>query len=224
LNKIKHFLHAYGDWIQHLLAPLGPWGMLAFAAVDGSLMGMPLDAIFVGYVYHDRARFLLYVVLAALGGALGSIVIYVIGYTGGEMLLRKRLSPERFQKIHASFEKHEFWALMFPAMLPPPTPFKAVVLAAAAFEMNFGHFLLAIFAGRFVRFFIEALLTLKFGPGIVAMSGNLFSHHFVWVLAIAGEIIGVWLIWRWAKRRGNEKKNAAGKDPTLRKEEHEPVG
>jgi hypothetical protein len=69
-------------------------------------------------------------------------------------------------------KSHEFWALMFPAMLPPPAPFKIVVLAAAAFEMNFGHFLLAIFAGRFVRFLIEALLTLWFGPQIVTLMGN----------------------------------------------------
>jgi membrane protein YqaA with SNARE-associated domain len=200
LNKIKHFLHVYSDWIKHVLAPLGPWGMLAFAAVDGSFMGMPLDPIFVGYVYNDRSRFLLYVLLGSVGSALGSIVIYVIGYAGGEVLLRKRLSPERFEKIHESFERHEFWALMFPSMLPPPTPFKAVVLAAAAFEMNFAHFLLAIFLGRFVRFLIEALLTLWFGPQIVTLTGSLFAHHFVAILVGAGALLAGWLIWRRAKR------------------------
>jgi membrane protein YqaA with SNARE-associated domain len=200
LNKIKHFVHAYGEWIKHALVPLGPWGMLAFAAVDGAFLGMPLDAIFVGYVYHDRARFLMYVLLAAAGSALGSIVIYVIGYTGGEVLLRKRMSPVRFEKIHESFDRHEFWALMFPAMLPPPAPFKIVVLAAAAFEMNFVHFLLAIFAGRFVRFLIEALLTLWFGPQIVVLTGNLFAHHFVWIIAGLGVVVAGWLVWRRAKR------------------------
>jgi len=194
----------YAEWIKHVLAPLGPWGLLAFAAVDGSFLGMPLDAIFVGYVYHDRARFLLYVFLASAGGALGSIVIYGIGYAGGEVLLRKRLSPERFLKIHASFDRHEFWALMFPAMLPPPTPFKIVVLAAAAFEMNFAHFLLAIFAGRFVRFLIEALLTLWFGPEIVTLAGSLFAHRFVWVLVAAGALVLGWLIWRKMKRQQNQ--------------------
>jgi membrane protein YqaA with SNARE-associated domain len=199
LNKIKHFVHAYGEWIKHVLAPLGPWGMLAFAAVDGSFLGMPLDAIFVGYVYNDRSRSLLYVFLASAGSALGSIVIYSIGYAGGEVLLRKRMSPERYEKIHKSFDRHEFWALMFPAMLPPPTPFKIVVLAAAAFEMNFGHFLLAIFAGRFVRFGIEALLILWFGPGIATMLGNLFAHHFLWIAGV-GALLAGWLIWRRRKR------------------------
>lgn len=211
MNKIQHFIHAYGEWIKHVLAPLGPWGMLAFAAVDGSFMGMPLDAIFVSYVYNDRSRFLMYVLLASAGGALGSIVLYVIGYAGGEMLLRKRLSAERFEKIHASFDRHEFWALMFPAMLPPPAPFKIVVLAAAAFEMNFAHFLLAIFAGRFVRFLIEALLTLWFGPEIVTLTGNLFAHHFVWILVVVALVVG-WLIWRRRKRGSAENKNAAGKE------------
>jgi len=200
-----------------VLAPLGPWGMLAFAAVDGSFLGMPLDAIFVGYVYNDRSRFLMYVVLASAGSALGSIVLYVIGYTGGEVLLRKRLSPERFEKIHESFEHHKFWELMFPAMLPPPAPFKIVVLAAAAFEMNFGHFLLAIFAGRFVRFLIEALLTLWFGPQIVTLTGNLFAHHFVAILVGVGALVVGWLIWRRAKRkRGLNRQETA--DSSLRSE------
>jgi membrane protein YqaA with SNARE-associated domain len=224
LNKIKHFIQKYAAWIQHILAPLGPWGMLAFAAVDGSFLGMPLDAIFVSYVYNDRSRFLLYVFLGAVGSALGSIVIYLIGYAGGEVLLRKRLPPQRFQKIHASFEKHEFWALMFPAMLPPPTPFKAVVLAAAAFEMNFWHFLLAIFAGRFVRFLLEALLTLWFGPRIVAMTGMFFTHHFLFIASIVAELIAAWVIWRFLKRSKEKKDAAGGTNSTLRGEEQELEG
>ena len=222
MNKIKHFVHAYGEWIKHVLAPLGPWGMLAFAAVDGSFMGLPLDAIFVGYVYHDRSRFLLYVLLGSVGSALGSIVLYVIGYTGGEMLLRKRLSAERFEKIHASFDQHEFWALMFPAMLPPPAPFKIVVLAAAAFEMNFAHFLLAIFAGRFVRFLIEALLTLWFGPEIVTLAGRPFRPSLRVGSGGAGSAGGgmARLAAGEAADCGEhpENKNAAGKDSTLRSE------
>lgn len=184
--------------------------MLAFAAVDGSFLGMPLDAIFCGYVYTDRKRFLLYVLLASMGSALGSIVWYVIGYAGGEVLLRKRLSPAKFEKIHASFERHEFWALMFPAMLPPPTPFKIVVLAAAGFEMNFWHFLLAIFAGRFVRFLIEALLTLWFGPEVMTLATNLFSHHYLGLLIGLAMLGAGWLAWRRiSRRKSREIKSAA---------------
>lgn len=168
-------------------------------------MGLPLDAVVASYVYNDRPRFLFYVLLASAGSACGSCVIYLIGYLGGETLLRKRIPAARYEKIHASFEEHEFWALMFPAMLPPPFPFKLFVLAAAGFEMKFGHFLAAIFAGRFVRFFILAVLTLKFGPQFVALAGNLFRHHLPWVLAAV--IIGaaVWFIWH--RRQGQGEAN-----------------
>src|SRR5256885_2373678 len=165
-------------------------------------MGLPMDAIVASYIYKDPHGFLLYVLLAAAGSAAGSIVIYVIGYTGGEVLLRKRLSAARFQKIHASFERHEFLALMLPAMLPPPTPFKAVVLAAAAFEMNFSRFLLAIFAGRFFRFLILGYLTLRFGPQVVEIGGRVITQGFKWVLVALAAGALWWLIWR--RRRANK--------------------
>ena len=224
MNNIKHIITAYGKWIWAVLAPLGIWGVFAIAAVDASFMGLPMDAVVAGYVYKNPNRLLVYVLMASAGSALGSIVIYVIGYTGGEMLLRKRLSPERFEKIHASFNKHEFLALMLPAMLPPPTPFKAIVLFAAAFEMSLGRFLLAIFAGRFFRFLILGVLTLRFGPKFVELSGPILAHHFKWVLLGVAAVLLLWLLWRrHTAKKSAAKQNAAGiNNPALRREENSP--
>jgi membrane protein YqaA with SNARE-associated domain len=202
LNALKNILSKYTKWIWTVLAPLGPWGVFAIAAVDGSLLGMPVDAVVAGYVYHDRPHFLFYVVMASAGSTLGSLVIYAIGYFGGEAFLRKRIPEERFAEIHASFERHEFWAVMFPAMLPPPTPFKLFVLAASAFEMRFTHFLAAVFAGRFVRFFVLAVLTIEFGPQVVHLVGAMAKQHLGWILAtVAGVLLLSWLIWRSQRRR-----------------------
>jgi LPXTG-motif cell wall-anchored protein len=178
LKTIGHILARYTAWIWGLLKVLGMWGVFVIAFADSALLGMPVDAIVATYVYQDRKRLLFYVVMASLGSALGSIPLYLIGYLGGETVLRKRISEERFLKIHRSFEQHEFWALMFPGMLPPPMPFKIFVLGAAVFEMRFTHFLGAIFAGRFVRFLVLSLLTLWFGPQIVQLAGALFKEHF----------------------------------------------
>ena len=160
---------------------------------------MPVDAIVAAYVYQDRKRLLFYVVMASLGSALGSIPLYIIGYVGGETVLRKRISEERFLRIHRSFERHEFWALMFPGMLPPPMPFKIFVLAAAVFEMRFRDFLAAIFAGRFVRFFVLAMLTLWFGPQIVGIMGSVFRRHIYWVLGAV--VVGILLGLVWWRRK-----------------------
>jgi len=203
LKTIAHILGRYTAFLWAVLKPLGAWGVFAIAGIDASFLGMPLDAIVGTYVYQDRSRLLLYVFVASAGSALGSIVIYIIGYKGGEALLRKRISAERFEKLHQSFEKHPFWALMFPAMLPPPTPFKLFVLAAAVSEMQFWHFLLAIFAGRFVRFLILSILILRFGPGFLQTMEGLFQHHLWWVLIALAAGLLVWLL-LWL---GNRKKN-----------------
>ena len=191
----------YTAWILHVLAPLGIWGVFAIAFADSALLGMPVDAIVAFYVYQDHRRLLFYVVMASAGSALGSIPLYVIGYEGGEKVLRKRISEERFLRIHRSFERHEFWALMFPGMLPPPMPFKIFVLAAAVFEMRFRDFMAAIFAGRFVRFLALALLTLWFGPQIVGLMGTLFRRHIFGVLGVVVVGVAVWLVLRGRRRR-----------------------
>jgi membrane protein YqaA with SNARE-associated domain len=201
LKTIGHILAKYTAWVLHVLAPLGMWGVFAIAFADSALLGMPVDAIVVFYVYQNHQRLLLYVLMAALGSVIGSIPLYIIGYLGGEKVLRKRITEERFLRIHRSFEEHEFWALMFPAMLPPPTPFKVFVLGAAVFEMRFRDFVAAMFAGRFVRFLVLSLLTLWFGPQIVELMGTMVRQHFGWLLgAVAGGVL-VWLLMRRSKRR-----------------------
>jgi membrane protein YqaA with SNARE-associated domain len=194
LNTIKHLFSRYTGFVWALLKPLGAWGVFAVAALDGAALGLPMDPIVATYVYQNRSRFLLYVLMASAGSALGSIVIYVMGYNGGEQLLRRRISPERFEKFHQAFEKHPFWSLMLPAMLPPPTPFKLFVLAASVSEMRLSHFLLAIFTGRFVRFLVLSILTLIFGPEFVHVSGTMFREHLHWVLAAVAVGLAIWLV------------------------------
>jgi membrane protein YqaA with SNARE-associated domain len=201
LKTIGHILAKYTSWILHVLAPLGIWGVFAIAFADSALLGMPVDAIVAYYVYQGHRRLLFYVLMASLGSTVGSIPLYIIGYLGGEKVLRKRISEERFLEIHRSFERHEFWALMFPGMLPPPMPFKIFVLGAAVFEMRFRDFLAAIFAGRFVRFVVLSLLVLWFGPQIVGLLGTVVRQHLAWVLGgVAGGLL-VWLLMRRSKRR-----------------------
>ena len=206
MKTIAHILARYTAWIWGLLKVLGIWGVFAIAFADSALLGMPVDAIVATYVYQDRKRLLFYVAMASLGSALGSVPLYLIGYLGGEKVLRKRISEEKFQKIHRSFEEHEFWALMVPGMLPPPVPFKIFVLAAAVFEMKFRDFVAAIFAGRFVRFLVLSVLVLYFGPQIIGLVANLFKRHLPWVLAVIVAVLLLWYLLRRSKARHSGRK------------------
>ena len=201
MKTIQHILARYTAFLWAILQPLGAWGVFAVAALDGAAVGLPMDVVVGGYVAQNHARLLLYVLMAATGSALGSLVIYAIGYKGGEELLRKRVSPERFEKLHEAFDKHPFWSLMFPAMLPPPTPFKLFALGAAVAEMSIGHFLLAIFLGRTLRFLMLGILVVEFGPGVVHTVRIFFRHHFYWVLIAVMVALGAWLAVRRGKTR-----------------------
>ena len=204
LKTIRHIFSRYTGFVWAFLKPLGVWGVFVIAGLDGAALGLPVDLFVAGYVAANHSRLLLYVLMAAAGSAVGSLVVYAIGYAGGEELLRKRVSPERFNKLHAAFEDHPFWSLMFPAMLPPPWPFKIFALAAAVAEMSIGHFLLAIFLGRVVRFTILGLLVIKFGPGIVRTFAIFFNHHFHWVLIIIAAGIAAWFVLRHYRRRKSQ--------------------
>jgi len=207
LKQIGHILARYTAWVLGLMKVLGIWGVFVIAFADSALLGMPVDFIVATYVYQDRARMLVYVAMASLGSALGSIPLYLIGYWGGEKVLRKRITEERFLKIHRSFERNEFWALMLPGMLPPPMPFKVLVLAAAVFEMKFRDFLFAIFAGRFVRFLVLSMLVLWFGPQIISHFGGVFKQH--WMLLSGAALEIALILWLFARR--SKRKSAASK-------------
>jgi membrane protein YqaA with SNARE-associated domain len=202
LNKLKHLLARYSAFLWALLKPLGAWGVMVIAMLDGGFIGLPMDAVIAAYVYNDRGHFLWYAVTGAIGSAIGSIVVYIVGYLGGENFLRKRIPAARFEKIHSAFDKHPFWSLMFPAMLPPPTPFKLFALAAAVSEMTFARYLLAIFCGRLVRFMILAVLTLEFGPDVVHLATQIVSKHLSVVLIILAAAGIGWLLHRRASKQG----------------------
>src|SRR5258708_31031137 len=91
---------------------------------------------------------------------------------------------------------------MFPAMMPPPIPFKIFVLGAAVFEMRFRDFVAAMFAGRCARFLVLSLLVLWFGPQIVGIVGAVVRQHFGWLL---GAVAGGGLVWL-GLRRGQRRR------------------
>ena len=181
-----------------LLLPLGPWGVLVIATVDSAFMGIPLDPVIVGYVWAKPHLFWAFCLMGAAGSAIGSLVPYWIGYKGEELLLEKRIPPRTLEKIRAAFNRHEVLALVIPSMLPPPTPFKLFVLFAGAARLTVRDFLLAIFAGRMLRFLILSALTVVFGPAAL----GLVRQHGRAVLAVvlACVVAGV-LIWWLRKRR-----------------------
>ena len=86
-------------------------------------------------------------------------------------------------------------------MLPPPTPWKALVFAAGVFEMRVLPFVLAVFSGRIVRWSILSYLVIRLGPGAVSLTGRAIHEHLGVFLCSLGVVFGLIAIWAWRKRR-----------------------
>jgi membrane protein YqaA with SNARE-associated domain len=176
LSLKQKLLLKYGAIIAALKA-LGAWGILLIAGLDAAAFGIPMDPLMASFVYSSPRKAILYCLAASIGSAVGSLIPYLLGRAGGELFLLKRISEARLQRIRDRFEKQEFLALMIPAMLPPPTPFKLFVFSAGVFEMKVMQFLLAVALGRMLRFGIVSVLTIVFGPEIVSLTKALIHRH-----------------------------------------------
>jgi membrane protein YqaA with SNARE-associated domain len=198
------FLLKYTAWLA-ALKTLGAWGVFIISFLDSSAFGVPMDPLVAGYVYSNPHRAWLYCVAASVGSALGSLVPYGLGRAGGELFLLKRIDEAKLKRIRDRFEKQEFLALMVPAMLPPPTPFKLFVFSAGVFEMKPIAFLLAVTVGRLVRFGVLSVLTIVFGPQIVAETKMLIkTHPSLLVLIVVGVILLAYLIFKLLRRPAKE--------------------
>ena len=191
MNSIKHILTRYSHFVWGILQPLGPWGLLVAAILDAAAFAIPVDVAFAGYVYADPTKIWLYIFATAVGSTLGCLVPYGIGRAGGELLLLKHIDRQRFERMRDRFERQEFFAMMVPAMLPPPTPLKLFLLSAGVFKMRADLFLLSVLTGRIIRFAALGFLVVRFGPGIIVLVTRAMAHHLPWVLAIFAALIAL---------------------------------
>jgi membrane protein YqaA with SNARE-associated domain len=200
----RFFAHVLADWKLAILPALLKWGILGVGAVailDSSSIPVPMDAILALYVWNDKPHFWIYCLMAAAGSAVGGLLPYGLGRAGGELFLLKRVDPAKLESLRNRFERQEFLAVMIPSMMPPPTPWKMFIFASGVFKMRVPYFLLAVFAGRMVRWLALSVLVLKLGPGAV----DLVAGHALVVVPIAGALAVLGFAWWWMRKKRQGK-------------------
>jgi membrane protein YqaA with SNARE-associated domain len=205
---LKHLIALFLKFSAYLVAvlkPLGFWGAGAIALLDSSTIPVPMDLIISGYVWADRRHFWLYCLMAAVGSSIGGLLPFYLGRAGGEIFLLKRIDRARYERLRDRFERQEFFALFIPSMLPPPTPWKLFVFGAGVFEMRIRDFLAAVFLGRLVRFTVEGILVIRYGPEIVTLIHDLAKKHLVALLAGIGIVLGILVLIAVRKSMGKRK-------------------
>src|SRR5262245_51699451 len=133
------------DRIQAFALALGGPGLFIVAFLDSSFLSLPElnDLLLIWMVTAHRERMVFYATCATLGSIARCLVLYYIGRKGDEWVMRN-FSAERLERATATFQRFGLWAVLIPALLPPPAPFKIFVLLAGVAGISIRRFVLAI--------------------------------------------------------------------------------
>lgn len=181
LLGIKSGLQSLLEWLK----AFGPLGLFGISLVDSA--GVPLpggpDAVMIWLSANNPTLMPLYALAATGGSAIGCTLLYLVARRAGSAAL-KRVTPAKRDRIENLLGRYDLIAVMVPAVLPPPFPFKPFVLCAGVFKLKTWRFIAAIFIGRSIRFLIEGWLAIRFGED----AGRIISRH-GWKVLVAVAVL-----------------------------------
>ncbi len=165
-----------------LLRKLGGLGLILMGFLDSSVIPTPggLDLLTIVLAAGQKTWWPYYAAMAVAGSVIGGYLSYELGRKGGEEAIEKRMSKKKFDRVCRAFEKWGFGAVFVPTILPPPFPIGPIFMGAGALDYPLKKFLLALTAGRVIRFTIVAYMASRYGQYVI----KFFSDNYVMILLI----------------------------------------
>lgn len=195
-------------WAKTFAMTWGGPGLFVVAFLDSSVLSLPEinDVLVILFVMQHKELMLYYALMATLGSIAGCFVVYFIGRKGGEALATRRGATERAQQ---TFQRYGLLAILVPALLPPPAPFKVFVLLAGIARIRLATFALAVAIGRGLRYVVIGLLAVWYGDA--ALEYLRHNAKPVGLATAAIVLVGgvVYFYWTRRKGQGNADQSAA---------------
>ena len=188
-------MRSFISWIYAFALSLGGPGLFTVAFLDSSFISLPQinDILVVLMVTENKALMPYYAFMATAGSVAGCYVIYYLANKGGEAFVRKRLKPGHVERSLALYKRHGLMALMVPALLPPPAPFKLFVLAAGLANVRPLQFVLAIAVARGLRYFALGVLAIYYGDAALELMRT--HGRTVAIVLVTVLLLGAFLLW-----------------------------
>jgi membrane protein YqaA with SNARE-associated domain len=193
---VKSFLAA----IQNAAIAMGGPGLFLIAYLDSSFLSFPEvnDIMIIGMVMRHPQRLVYYALMSTIGSVLGCLSIYYLARKGGEAFLRKRFKEHHVDRAMVLIQRYGLLAIIVPALLPPPAPFKIFVLLAGVAAIPAWQFATAIFVARVIRYGGEGLLAVWYGDRAFTF---LQEHAGPIGFGLAGAALVFGIIWiAWQRR------------------------
>ena len=198
-------MQSFIKWVYGLALSLGGPGLFVVAFLDSSFISLPQinDLLVVLMVVRNKALMPYYAFMATAGSVAGCYVLYVIAERGGEAFLAKRLKRGHIDRALALYRKRGVLALMIPAVLPPPAPFKLFVLLAGVAEVRPVAFITSIAVARGSRYLIIGAVSVWYGDLALEI---LREHGRETALGVALFLVAAALAW-WLLKRSSRARS-----------------
>jgi membrane protein YqaA with SNARE-associated domain len=186
LNK-NSLVKYYDDFLSqknhHFIVPIAGF-------FDTIFMIIPIDVITIAYlIRHRETKLFPFSIINSISTTLGTFVVYIMGYFFYEQIQNIfssigsffHISPEtiNYSEIVDKISKHQL-VLTFIASMTSTIPFAALAFIAGGLHFNIAYFLIAIFIGRFLKFFTVSYITKYYGPSVLKkVSKNIAPFIFI---------------------------------------------
>jgi len=189
---------------QATLRHLGGFGLFALAILDGSPIPTlgGLDLLTAILAARHREPWYYYALIATAGGLIGSSITYYIARKAGEAYLTRKFGESGVHRLLDFVRQWGGGTLIIATLFPPPFPATMVFAAAGILNYPPRRYLIAVAAGRALRY------------GLLAWAAEHYGRHFVllvrhperylgWSILIGGLIVAMvaaaLLTWRWMR-------------------------
>ena len=197
------FASSWGYAVVSFFRRLGAPGLFLLGALDSSFLVLPFgnDFLLIALVSSNRGLVWIgYVMVSVLGSLLGVFMVDSIMRKAGEKGLAKFVKPKRVKQLKKKMDKDVGWVIFTSTLIPPPFPFTPVIMSASALQTSRTKLYGGVFAGRLVRFTIEALLALYFGKHILRFLKSPILDYVVYSLIVIAAVGSVLSILNWLRR------------------------
>jgi membrane protein YqaA with SNARE-associated domain len=166
-------------WVKNLNSKISNisetrWGSSALflIAIFGAFMPLPMTTIFLIMVFLNTEKTLSYVILIVGGTLIGALGGFFLGHfawlgADGEFTAIAQFffnyipgfSVQNYDKIHALFDKWDFWLVSGATVIP--LPLEIFTISSGIFDVNIVIFLISIFVSQGLKYSIIAFFAVK---------------------------------------------------------------
>jgi membrane protein YqaA with SNARE-associated domain len=203
MESLVEALDAFVRGLSSLTAGLG---LFVIAFFDSSLLSLPeindVLLVYFGARFPDNAFY--YATMTVLGSASGGSLLYGLARWKGYAMIARRFSGARSENVFGLVRRYGALAVLVPAILPPPFPFKIFLLAAGSLGLPYARFLAAIVVGRTIRYFGEAYVAVRYGEEAMSfLHANARNVVLAAVVLVSGFLVVRLAAWLRRRRRRN---------------------